>query len=117
MMEMKIQKQDTGVAVSILNKTESPGALKINRNSHHGPSYLQVYTWRNHQAVDSMAIEHPLYKHLEYVNTDGRFSTKDTVLGEAEFLLRMQVRGDHNEVHILEVLPGKPKKQITVFTL
>ena len=102
--------------IELLSKTQSSGKIK-NQNSFHSENYLSIYIYNNNKLVDTMTIEHPLYKHLEYLNAKNTFSVKDTVLDRAEFFIRVQTHGNSNEIRIFETIKNKTKNELTTIKL
>lgn len=90
--------------IEFISKIESTGAIK---KQHSFPTqyYLTFYAYSGKHIVDSLIIEHPLYKHLEYVDENRNFAVKDTIINHAEFFVRLQ--GHFNEIKIFETLKNK----------
>ena len=104
--------------VELVSKTESDGKIKNqNINIFHSENYLSAYVYNNKTLVDTIMIEHPLYKHFEYLDANNTFSVKDTILNKAEFFLRLQTQGRSNEVRISELLKNKARKELAIIKL
>jgi hypothetical protein len=98
-------------AITLIDKKESTGKLKTHTTRLlYNDNYLWVYIYNNKTVVDSMQIEHPLYKHIEYLNADNTFAVLDTVLNEAQFFLRFQAPQTSGQIKIVETLKGKTEK-------
>ncbi len=106
------EKQDAKSVIELIKQIQSPGTIKNqNENVSYSGNYLSIYTYKNKKLTDSMTIEHPLYKHLEYVGANNAFAVKDTVVTKEEFFIRLQIQGRSNEIKIFETLKNKPKRE------
>lgn len=94
--------------IKLVDTKASPGKLK--KKSEASPSlshYLSLGIYRQDVLMDTLTIEHPLYKHIEYVNDQGVLALLDTILPRAEFFVRFQSMGADNEVRIYETVNNK----------
>lgn len=80
----------------------------------HTMNYLTIAGYNDGKQIDSIIIEHPLYKHLEYLDGKNMLAAKDTVLQHAEFFVRLQAKGQLNTVRINEHIAGKPIKETII---
>lgn len=104
--------------VVLLNKTQNPGKLKSKNNiTSHSENYLTINVFNENILIDSMTIEHPLYKHIEYLDENNSFAVKDTLINNAEFFLRLQTKGTKNEIRIFETLKNKQREKLTIIKL
>lgn len=104
--------------VELLSKTQSAGEIKDkNKNALEFANYLSIVIYNQGKILDSMTIEHPLFRHIEYLDDNNNFSVKDITLDKAEFFFRFQVRGSSNEIRILEKLRGSTKKELATIKL
>ena len=104
--------------VEMVRKTESSGKIKKQfQNTFHSDNYLSIYVYNDKNLVDTMKIEHPLYKHFEYLDENNSLTAKDTVLDKADFFFRIQKQGHSNEIRIFETLKNKPRKEISIIKL
>ena len=97
--------------VTLVKKIESNGKIKKQRN-FLAKNYLTIYSYSGKQILDSLIIEHPLYKHLEYLDENKKFMVKDTVITSADFFVRLQ--GKYNELKIVETLKNKSAKELNI---
>lgn len=115
---LKIRKDPDGgkPAVDLLSKTASAGKIKPEAPLQAVPEhYLTIDTYRGRRIVHTLIMEHPLYRHIEYVTENGTLASKDVEPGEAEFFIRLQVQGD--AVWISETTPQKAKTILTKIKL
>lgn len=104
--------------ISLVSKTQTPGIIKKQKPElSRTDTYLSVSVYNKNILLDSIAIDHPLYKHLEYITADHTFATKDTILDQAEFFIRFQSRGNLNELRITETINHQPGKDQTIIKL
>lgn len=109
---------DSKSTIHLVSKTQTAGKLKTqNLNPVHTDNYLSVYVYNNKKLIDSMTIEHPLYKHIEYLTEDDTFAVKDTILDQSEFFIRFQTIGKSNELRISETIKNKTAKEQTILKL
>ncbi len=95
--------------VELISKTESTGILK-KQQAFTTENYLTMYAYSGKYIVDSIILEHPLYKHLEYVDEHSKFAVMDTVINTEDFFVRVQGRFD--ELSIFETLKNEPTKRL-----
>lgn len=95
--------------VELVSKKEIAGKMKT-ESTKKGSNYLTLFLYSGKQLIDTVAIDHPLYKHYEYIGTNGTFAYKDTLLDNADFVIRTQK--NINEIQIFETLKNQPKKQL-----
>lgn len=95
--------------VKLINKSEAIGTFKKQQNA---PSlnYLTIYSYSKKQIVDSLILEHPLYKHFEYLNDSNNFEVKDTIIDNSDFYIRLQNKCD--EIKIFETINANSTKFI-----
>jgi hypothetical protein len=96
--------------VKLVSKKEITGKMKT-ESTNRSPNYLTLYLYSGKQLIDTVAMDHPLYKHYEYIDQNGTFAFKDTVIDNADFVIRTQK--NINEIKIFETLKNQPKKQLT----
>lgn len=106
---LKIKKDPNGTKnlVELVDIKESTGRIKDHR-IYTAPYYLSIYALSGDQIVDSLALKHPLYKHLEYIDENQKFAFKDTIVQSEDFFVRLQ--GNFNKLKIFETLKNKPTK-------
>jgi hypothetical protein len=91
--------------VTLISKKEAVGKAK-RKNIDKDLNYLALYSYETGVLLDSIFIEHPLVKHIEYLNGNNAFATMDTVLNQTDFFIR--VHGKCTEMRIFEKLKDKP---------
>lgn len=105
-----IHKNNSTNIVDLVSKNKIAGKIKT-ESTNRNPNYLTLYLYSDKQLIDTVAMDHPLYKHYEYMNQNGTFTFKDTVIDTADFAIRTQ--NNINEIKIFETLKNQPKKQLT----
>lgn len=68
------------------------------------------------QLVDSLHLEHPLFKNPEIANAQNHFSRRAITLEQAEFFVRLEQKGADTLV-ITEMLPGAPGQELIRISL
>jgi hypothetical protein len=96
--------------IKLISKKEVAGKMKT-ESSNRSSNYLTLYLYSGKKLVDTVAIDHPLYKHYEYTDQNGAFTYKDTIIDNADFVLRAQ--RSITEIRIFETIKNQPKKELT----
>ena len=105
-------------AVSLVDKTKTTGKIKSQNDADkHSGNYLTVKFSPKNGVPKTMIIAHPLYKHFEYPDDNGKYVSKDVQLKEAEFFFRLQTSGSLDTVKISESLQNKPESELITLTL
>lgn len=106
--------RETAPTITLLSRQESAGTIK-KQPEINGPAYLTLYIYSNRHMVDSVRVDHPLYKHLEYPGDDHQFISKDTLITNADFFVRFQTEEPADEIRITETIAsGEVRKLSTI---
>jgi hypothetical protein len=81
------------------------------------PAFLHCYLYSGNVVLDSVKVEHPLYRHLEFVSGEKSMSSKDTLVDNADFFIRFQTQKNVNEIRITETVPEKPLRVIAIIKI
>jgi hypothetical protein len=104
--------------IELVSKTQSDGKIKGNSPaSTDFEDYLTIEVFKQNKLINVTFIEHPLYKHVEYVDEQGNLSTKYIELDQAEFFVRLQMKGNSNKIRISETLKNAPKRELKTIIL
>lgn len=99
-----ISKEKEEYALQLVNRKDAAGTMKKSlRDNFQGTHALKLVAYSGKQIVDSLKIEHPLYKHIESQEANGTFFAKDTVLNSAKFTVRFQTTLPITEIKSLEL--------------
>jgi len=105
-----IQKKNV---IDLVSKTISSGKIKSESEaSIDFEDYLTIEVFDKSKLVNTIVIEHPLHKHVEYVDEDGKLATKSVDLDREEFFVRFQLSGDSNTIRISETLKNSVKREL-----
>ncbi len=99
--------------IELIKKTKIAGKLKEMGEPSAYENYLTIDIFQNKQVARTVTIEHPLYKHVEYIDENGNFVAKNLELKKADFFVRCQLIGKLDEMKIYETLKSKAKKNLT----
>jgi hypothetical protein len=101
--------------IQVQDLLKSPGTLKKQATQPFlAEPYLSCIFYAGQVRIDSLHLEHPLYKHLEYVNAHNQLAQKAVKLDKSEFFVRFQ-QGKADHLKIEEILPDSiPKELITI---
>jgi hypothetical protein len=104
--------------VEFLNKTISEGHLKSSEGGTiRGGDFLTCILYEDSKSMDTVRLEHPLYRVYEYMNEKNEMKLKAHQKKEASFFLRYQWKGKQVQVKILETLQGRNEKEIALIQL
>jgi hypothetical protein len=104
--------------VTLLEQKPVAGTIKEKPQDEHRPdNYLLAEVCRDTTVLQTIILEHPLYKQVEFINGEQQFAKKEVMLPQAEFFLRLQLRGRGLELRVSEVLHKKEKTQLNIFKL
>lgn len=111
--------KESAPEISLVSKTASAGNFKKRSEQNEATgNYLTLYflSGRRHIA-DSVRIAHPLYKHYEYLDANNQLATKDTVVDNANFMVRFQTTSEITHVTISETLTGAGTRPLATIKL
>ena len=83
----------------------------------HTDNYLTLYLYNNRHLADSVRVEHPLYKHYEYLDAENKLAAKDMVLDKADFIVRFQTAEPTNRIAVMETLKNAGTRQLSTIKL
>jgi hypothetical protein len=112
-------KKDSATAktnVGLVSIIETAGTVKAKKHNLY-ENYLTIFLYNNSKLVDSLTIEHPLFKHVEYLDDMNSFRAKEIELDSAEFFIRMQLERNSSEIRIFETLKNKSKEELNTIKL
>jgi hypothetical protein len=99
--------------IELVSKTISSGKVKSEpQEPSDFEDYLTIEVFDRNKLVNTIIIEHPLHKHVEYADEDGKLATKLVDLDRDEFFVRFQLTGDSNTIRISETLKNSAKREL-----
>jgi len=105
-------------AIELMSKTQSSGKIK---NEPQLPTdlkdFLTIEIFEQNKRINVIIVEHPLHKHIEYVDDHGMLATKYVELKQAEFFIRFQMKGNPNKIKIWETLQNEGIRELDTFKL
>ena len=101
--------------ITLQDLVKTPGTLKTSpTRAFQARPHLSCILYAGSLRQDSIMLEHPLFKQVEYVNEQDQLQQKAIKLDQAEFFIRFQP-GSADQLKIEERLPGTlPKTLLTV---
>lgn len=104
--------------LTLTNKTKSAGKFKktVEDKPHHA-NFLTLEVFTKGKPSQTIVIEHPLFKHLEYTDKDNKYAFKDAEVDTEEFFVRIQTNGSDNSVLISETLQNSQKRILLTLNL
>ncbi|MEO5564458.1 MAG: hypothetical protein ABIR18_13510 [Chitinophagaceae bacterium] len=105
------------ISTKILYQKTTNGSVKegsIENATDDTGNWQVAITNNKNVAIQSVTLENPLHKKLEYVGADGKLGMKDVWLKRAEVTVRMNYKKEMEKVSLLEI--GTDKKNQTIFT-
>ena len=103
---------DELVVIKFIDKIIVEGKLKATSSTDFNPgegAIKLIQMDSKHQSLDSISIENPLSKTVEFVNESGQFEKRTINLERAEFSVRMQLNSKTKFISIYgHDNPNKP---------
>lgn len=104
--------------IKLISNTESSGKLKPQAQlAADYENYLTIEVFEQKRLANTIIIEHPLYKNVEYVNDQGMLETKHVELDQAEFFIRFLMTGTPTTIRISESLKGNAIRELETISL
>lgn len=102
-----------GVRLTLLEKHIVTGALKIKQDDSAARDKL-IFQQEDDQGnvKGTFLIDHPLIRHVEYVNQKGEFETSLLELEHAEFFIRFEIDPQTSYIRVIEVR-GERENQLS----
>ena len=89
--EMRIDPVNSEKQIELTDKVKGSGILKPgNYVKPRFTPYLIAKIYNDSSLVEEIYLEHPLYKHIEYVNEEGGLEYKYVELESGDFSFRLQ---------------------------
>jgi len=103
--------------IEFVNKTKSEGKIKTSKQTENVfENFLTIDVYEKDELVNSMVIEHPLFKRFEFQNGDS-LASKNVELKSQEFFIRFQINDPSTELKIYETLKNDTKRVLTTIKL
>lgn len=104
--------------IQLVSESKVAGKLKYQpQNSYLGDNFLTIYLKNTKTIVDSITIEHPLKKHIEYLNESNNFAVLDTMVKKEEFFIRFESASKIEQIIIFEKLNNQIKNKIATVNI
>jgi hypothetical protein len=104
-------------SIELLSKTTANGKMKKGNEKHINPdNFLTVDIQPQGQPSETLLINHPLYKVVEYVGEGNKYTSKKVEADEAEFFFRVQAVGA-TTIRISETLKNNSKTELITLTI
>lgn len=103
--------------IELVEKTKTNGKIKNDyQNPIDSENYLTIDVYENDKLINTLVIEHPLYKRVEY--SDGKtLISKSVELNMAEFFIRLQLNENSHQLKISETIKNTAKKELTTINI
>jgi hypothetical protein len=113
-LNFSIQKTKQSPIIKLEKATKVNGSLKkVQPLENRFLNFLTFEVFNNDLITQTIDMEHPLMKVVEYVDDDKTFKRKQLELENETFVLRFQNLGETGKVIIYETLKGKVKTKIS----
>ncbi len=119
-LTFKIAKGDSlhATRLTLVKTSTTTGTFKQRLATQvHSANTLKFEVYQYEQLGSSTIIEHPLYKDIEYPDSTNVLSMKHIELPEAEFFVRLQLKGPKNKIRIIESLQDHHDTELTTIDL
>ena len=105
-------------SIELVSKTAAAGKLKNDEQDGHSfRNLLAIDLYEQDSLVRRVIIEHPLFKQVEYVDSNKMLGSKFVVLDKADFFLRMQITERSSLIRISEKLEDKNLQELKTIEL
>ena len=99
--------------ITLNDKTITPGSMR-NDNSpavkwNH---YLTIKVYESGKLRETFYLEHPLFRRVEYVDSNSQLVTKTIEHSESDFFIRLQIKKRNTSIDISETLGETPEKEL-----
>jgi hypothetical protein len=104
--------------VTYIKNIATEGKLKNNIEQEiHAESTLTINVFRNEILDQTITIDHPLCRNMEYLTENKTFARKEVVLEEAEFSIRIPNKNAETIIKISETTKNNKNKLLNNFKL
>ncbi len=94
--------------VELVGKTIIHQKLKSDPQNSKASSKVWVnQLTRTGEKLSAVALDHPLFKRVEFANDQGQFESKEITLQDAEFFARVTLFAQTEYIQVEEELMGK----------
>ena len=105
-------------SVTLINQNIASGKIKKGSEMRADSENLLAFeVYQNNRLSQTILINHPLYKHVEYLDDDNHYKSKDIVSDQEEFFIRIQTNGEAATIKILENLKEKTPSELLTFKM
>lgn len=80
-------------------------------------SHISCFLYDGNNLLDSIRMEHPLHKQVEYFDENHQMGMKEINQNEAEFSVRFQLKGKGNTIKVIETLDRNKIRELTMIQL
>jgi hypothetical protein len=109
----KIKKGQINSTVEVVSNTKSSGTMKRQtENTLDSNNSLTIEILKDNKVFQTITMNHPLFKSVEFVENNGQFNKKQVELEEDTFFIRFQTMGVATSIKISETLTDVAKKEI-----
>ncbi len=114
----KIRKGQTKSTIEIVSNTKTIGTMKRQtENTLDSNNALTIEISKGNKTFQTITMNHPLFKSVEFVGLDGKLRRKNVLLEEDTFYIRFQTKGETTSLKIRETLSGTVSQEIANFKL
>ena len=105
-------------AIELVSKTPAAGKIKKeDQDQTNFQNSLNIDLFEEDSLIKRVVIEHPLFKHVEYADSNNALASKFIELDKADFFLRLQITERSTMIRISEKLQNKNLQELTIIKL
>jgi hypothetical protein len=98
----------SGTAVDMIAKTIVHQKLKSDPRNSAAPNRVWISQLTGSgEKLSSVALDHPLFRRVEFANDQGQFQSKEVTLKNAEFFVRVTLFAQTEYIQVEEELLGR----------
>jgi hypothetical protein len=101
-------KSKMNTSLTLKSITKNAGKIKSNNTNADFQDNRLVFSFYNkNKIIDSLLLEHPLNKHVEFIDENNQFIAKKLQLDSTEFFIRIQLKEDYKFLKITQFVDNK----------
>ena len=104
--------------INLISKIKTEGKIKSeNQDNINSDNYLTIEVFEAGKLINTITINHPLYKNIEYVDDNNELKSKYIELEKNDFFIRLQQNAASTKIRISESLKNKEKQELIIIKL
>lgn len=99
--------------IKLLNTIRKVGLVKKDLKSGiTSVNILTIRVYYNNQIIETIQMNHPLYKEIEYFHESNVINKKNIESNSEDFSIRLQIKNSNSIIKIFETLKNQPEREL-----